>query len=225
DAVAQYLSDSEGVDPATALFAAKAAQGHIGRARALACDGQARERRQQILSVPARLADLASCLRAAREIVEVAERDAQEAVATLDKEEIADLERAWGVGSEGKGVKGGARGYKGVLKELETRQSSRHTRTVRDQLDRALVDLLAYYRDVMAVQFAESAGEPDVDLVNEEARASIERIARSTDSDSCMQRIEAIERARRALGANVAPVMAMEALTVDLRNPDLRASL
>ncbi|MEI6623808.1 MAG: DNA polymerase III subunit delta', partial [Actinomycetes bacterium] len=77
DEVARYLTESEGIDPATALFASKAAQGHVGRARALARDDQARQRRQEILSVPSKLADLASCIRAAKEIVDTAEADAQ----------------------------------------------------------------------------------------------------------------------------------------------------
>ena len=40
----------------------------------------------------------------------------------------------------------------GAMKELEDRQKSRATRLKRDALDRALLDLAAFYRDVLAVQ-------------------------------------------------------------------------
>lgn len=223
--VAAYLSATAGVDEATALFASRAAQGHVGRARALARDGDARKRRQEILSIPSKLADLRSCLEAALAIVETAKRDAAAITDPLDQKERSDLELAWGGGAEGKGVKAGVRGSKGAMKELEERQASRRTRTQRDQLDRALVDLLAYYRDVLAIQFAEQANERTADLINEEVRADIERTAHSTDPQSSMRRIEAIERARLALIANVTPLLAIEALTIDLRSPTLRASL
>ncbi len=220
--VAEFLAASEGIDEAAALFAARAAQGHVGRARALANDGSARQRRQEILSVPSKLADLGACMQAAADLVATAKADALAMTAPLDEKERADLLLAWGAGAEGKGVKGGARGVKGALKELEDRQGSRRTRAQRDQLDRALVDLLAYYRDVLAVQFYAVSGGDAIDLINDELYADIERTARATDTTATMHRIDAIERARLALEANVSPLLALEALTIDLRNPSLR---
>jgi len=41
DAVAQVRTDRDGIEPARALAAARAAQGHIGRARRLATDASA----------------------------------------------------------------------------------------------------------------------------------------------------------------------------------------
>ena len=52
-AVAQVLA-RDGVDPGRALAAARAAQGHIGRARRLATDPEAARRRDEVLAVPAR---------------------------------------------------------------------------------------------------------------------------------------------------------------------------
>ena len=42
-------------------------------------------------------------------------------------------------------------GRPGRMKELEDRQKSRATRTKRDVLDRALVDLSGFYRDVLVI--------------------------------------------------------------------------
>ena len=53
------------------------------------------------------------------------------------------------------------RGAAGALKELEDRQKSRATRLKRDALDRALLDLASFYRDVLTLQLG--AG---VDLAN-----------------------------------------------------------
>jgi DNA polymerase-3 subunit delta' len=47
------------VDPERALAAARAAQGHIGRARRLATDPEAARRRDEVLAVPARLTGIA----------------------------------------------------------------------------------------------------------------------------------------------------------------------
>lgn len=220
--VAGYLSRSEGADEATALFAARAAQGHVGRARALVRSDDARRRRQEILAVPANLPDLGACLSAAADLVATARADALAITAPLDEKETADLLLAWGEGAEGKGVRGGARGIKGAVKELEERQASRRTRTERDQLDRALVDLHAYYRDVLAVQFSHQAGRPAPELINQELQAEIERVAAAGTPASTMRRIQAIELARLELEANVTPLLSMEALTISLRNPRLR---
>lgn len=220
--VAAFLSRTDGVDEAAALFAARAAQGHVGRARALAKSDDARRRRQEILSVPSNLSDLGACLRAASDLVATARADALAITAPLDEKETADLLLAWGEGAEGKGVRGGARGVKGAVKELEERQASRRTRTERDQLDRALVDLHAYYRDVLAVQFSHQSGTPAPDLINQELQAEIERVAGMGTPASTMRRIQAIELARLELEANVTPLLSMEALTISLRNPSLR---
>ncbi len=221
--VADFLVASESVDAQTALFAAQASQGHVGRARALARDENARQRRREILSVPARLTDLRNCFASAEAMVATAKEDARAITEPLNEREKKDLLLAWGEGAEGRGVKGGARGVKGAIKELEDRQKSRSTRTQRDQLDRALLDLLGFYRDVLALQFGD-AGQSAVALINAEMRNEIARIASDSTGIETMWRIDAIERARLALDANVAPQLAIEALTIDLRRPGLRRS-
>lgn len=219
--VAAHLINEKGIHETTARFAAHAAQGHVGRAKALARDESARRRRRDVLSVPSELRDLATCMSAATSIVTAAKDDALSITAPIDERERADLLLAWGEGAEGKGLRGGVRGVKGALKELADRQKSRRTRTERDQLDRALIDLLGFYRDVLAVQLG-AVDQTDIDLVNEEMTSEVRRQADSSTAVETMWRVNAIERARLALDANVAPALAMESLTIDLRRPSLR---
>lgn len=220
--IAAHLAESEGLDEATAMFAARAAQGHVGRARALARDADARVRRQQVLAVPHALTDLQMCMKTAATLVTTAQEQAVAATQELDAAEREDFLQAWGDGAEGKGLRGAQRGVKGAMKELDDRQAKRRTRAQRDELDRVLLDLMALYRDVLAHQFGADDPNRHIELVNGEARADIVRLAQSSDPVSTMRRLDALERARLALAANVAPILAMEALTVDLRNPDLR---
>jgi DNA polymerase-3 subunit delta' len=214
--VAAFLV-SEGVDPAMAAFAARAAQGHIGRARALATDEQARLRRQEVLRIPGRLRDLPSCLAAAADLLDAASDDAKAITDPMDVREEGELLRAYGEGADGVTSARIKRLASSALKELQRTQKSRRTRAVRDQLDRALVDLIAYYRDVLVLQ----TGSP-VSLVNEELRPALESEAATSDVVRTGRRLEAVSRARLALQANVAPLLALEALTVELKDPDLR---
>lgn len=225
-AIADYLATVEGLDEATAVFAAQAAQGHVGRARALALDAGVRERRNKVLRFPSELGDLGSCLRAAQDLAETAKADAVAATESQDQKELADLAQAWGEGAEGRGVRGGARGLKSAQKELEDRQKSRRNRIERDELDRALLDLLGYYRDVIRIQVegSEGAEGSTTELINGEHRVEIEHAARTSTPGDTLGRIEAIERARQALIANVAPQLALEALAIELRSPHLRAN-
>ena len=54
-AVAELLQTRDGIEPALAAYAARVAQGHVGRARALARDEDARNRRAEVLRIPLRL--------------------------------------------------------------------------------------------------------------------------------------------------------------------------
>ncbi len=227
-AIADYLSEVEGLDEATAVFAAQAAQGHVGRARALALDAGARERRNKVLRFPSELGDLGSCLRAAQELAATAKADAVAATEAQDQQEQADLAQAWGEGAEGRGVRGGARGLKSAQKDLEDRQKSRRNRMERDELDRALLDLLGYYRDIVRIQVEgqSAGGHPDAgpELINGEHRVEIQQFATTSTPVDTLARIEAIERARQSLIANVAPQLALEVLAIELRSPHLRAN-
>jgi DNA polymerase-3 subunit delta' len=214
--VADALQRVLGVDAAMASFAARAAQGHIGRARALATDESARLRRQDVLRIPSQLRDLGACLALASDLVATVTEDAASICDPLDGQEMSALRAAYGEGSEGRGIGTVERRAKGALKALEDRQKRRRRRVVRDQLDRAIVDLIAFYRDVLVVQL--DAASP---LVNDEMRPQIERVAAESPPEDTLRRVDALERTRNLLEANVAPLLAFESLTVSLRDPSL----
>ena len=104
------------------------------------------------------------------------------------------------------------RGTAGALKELEDRQKSRATRVKRDSLDRALLDLASFYRDVLSLQFGAS-----VELVNSERSAELQSLASSSRPESTLRRLEAIMECRERLEANVNPLLAVEAMALALR--------
>ncbi|MFK4100757.1 DNA polymerase III subunit delta' [Streptomyces sp. NPDC019531] len=208
DAVADMLVRREGIEPAAAMAAARATQGHVDRARRLATDPAARERRAAVLKLPLRVEDVGGCLRAAQELVDAAADDAKQLAEAMDGKETEELKAAMGASQGGRMPRGTA----GVMKDLEDRQKRRRTRTQRDSLDLALTDLTAFYRDVLALQLGSR-----VAIANADAEDALERLARGSSPETTLRRIEAIGACREALDRNVAPLLAVEAMTMALR--------
>jgi DNA polymerase-3 subunit delta' len=208
DAVATYL-ESEGIERAMAGFAARAAQGHIGRARRLAVDAEAARRRREVLELPTQVSRIGGCFTAAANLVAAAKDEATAVTRELDGAETAALRTSIGdVG--GRGVTR-PRGASGVIADLEKRQRSRATRTQRDALDRALTDIAAFYRDVLVLQLG-----ADVDLVNADLQRTLNAVAGGSSPEATLRRIEAVLACREAIDANVAPLLAVEAMAVAL---------
>lgn len=208
DDVTDYLVRTTGADPDRAAFAARASQGHIGRARALATDDDARTRHAEVLRLPFALDDLRTCLEAAAGLVEAAKADAERHCDELDAREVDQLKQALGVGATGRRP----RNVDAAVKELEREQKLRRTRVQRDSIDRALVDVMALYRDVLVLQLGAAT-----ELVNGHIRPSIDRLAQASSPESTVRRIEAVVAAREALEANAAPLLALEAMALALR--------
>lgn len=208
-AIATLLRDRDGVPGEMAAFAARVAQGHIGRARALARHEGARLRRAEILRLPSRLTSLGACLTAAANMVEAASEEATQATGELDARERAALSEALGVGTKGARPRNAA----AALKELEDQQKARTKRVQRDALDRVLTELTTYYRDVLTLQTGARVG-----LINAELAPDITAAARRTSPEATLGRIDAILACRTALETNVAPLLAMEALMIGLHS-------
>jgi DNA polymerase-3 subunit delta' len=206
--VARYLARAEDIDMELAEFAARAAQGHIGRARALATDHDVRARHADVLQLPFDLADIGQCLDAASHLVSVAKADAERHCDALDQAEVDELRKALGAGSTGRRP----RAMDAAVKELEREQKLRRTRVQRDSIDRALIDVLALYRDVLMIQLKVAT-----DLVNEQMSSSIRQLARSSRPEATLRRMEAVVAARDALQANAAPLLALESMALALR--------
>jgi DNA polymerase-3 subunit delta' len=206
DEVAAHL-EREGVDAGVAAFAARAAQAHVGRARRLAVDEEARRRRREVLELPAQVGSVAGCFTAAANLVEATRDEAGAITGELDKRETAAMREALGETARGRAARGSA----AALSDLERRQKTRATRTQRDALDRALLDLAAFYRDVLVAQLG-----AQVDLVNVDLQRQVSKVAESTSPESTLRRIDAILACRAAIDGNVAPLLAVEAMAVAL---------
>jgi DNA polymerase-3 subunit delta' len=205
-AVAELL-EKEKFSPAMADFAARASQGHIGRARHLAKSEEARTRRQAILKISLIITDIASAFKAAQVLVEAAKAEAEEEAERRDDAEISALKEAWGQQGS-KLTQGGSK----AVKELEKEQKSRTTRMVRDYLDRALLDIATLYRDILLIQSNSLDSIINIDLMSE-----ITKIAETTTPEATLAKLEAIMSARTNLSHNAAPILTIEALMVLLK--------
>jgi DNA polymerase-3 subunit delta' len=217
DQIADQLASSVGVPAEVAIFAATVSQGHIGRARALAIDESVRQRRREVLNIPSSLATVGACFAAAAAIVDTATRDADAVVAPLDQADDEAVRLTFGEGAEG--LKSVDRTIKRELKVLEKRIKARHRRTLFDQFDRVLLDLMGYYRDVLVVQLGSG-----VELINSDVADSIRRTASADDATGTLRRVAAIREARDQLQANVYPQTVFESLFVALRDSTLVAN-
>jgi len=211
EAVARVLVERDGIDHDRALAAARAAQGHVGRARRLVTDPSAAARRAAVLQVPVQATSLGPALAVAASLVKSAEDEAKSVTEQLDEPEREALRQAFGEGSTGKGVAKAMRGVAGAMKDLEDRQKSRATRVKRDTLDGALLDLAAFYRDVLMVQYG-----ADVEVANADRIEDVRRLAAAAPPEATLRRIEAIMRCRERLTLNVAPLLAVEEMTISL---------
>ncbi|HJR37340.1 MAG TPA: DNA polymerase III subunit delta' [Nocardioidaceae bacterium] len=209
DDVAGFLVQHEGIPEGVATFAARASQGHIGRARALAKDEQTRNRRREVVSIPAGLTSLGACMNAAANLHDVTKEEAAAITAELDLVEKQDLDQSYGVVERGRRPKS----YAPALKELEKGQKLRAKRRHLDVIDRGLMDLVSVYRDAIALQ----TGAPGA-LVNEEIRGDVVKLARSSTPEQNLRRIDAVFATREhLLEFNAAPLLALEAMMVALR--------
>jgi DNA polymerase-3 subunit delta' len=103
------------------------------------------------------------------------------------------------------------RGAAGQLKDLEKRQKSRATRAQRDALDRALVDLAGFYRDVLISGLRAPVAVVHTDTAEQSAAA-----AGKWSPESALRRLEAILSCRDAIEQNVKPRIAVEAMMLSL---------
>ena len=164
-----------------------------------------------MLAIPRRLTGIGACFEAANALIAAAEAEAASATVELDTKERSEMETALGAGGTGRGASGAIRGAAGVLKDLERRQKSRATRTQRDALDRALVDLAGFYRDVLAMIL----GAPVASVHTDVAEAAAQAAARWT-AEGTLRRLEAVLACRSAIEENVKPRIAVESMMLAL---------
>jgi DNA polymerase-3 subunit delta' len=208
EAIAKVLVDTDGMTEADARWAASVSGGHVGRARRLATDGQARNRRERALGLARDAATPGRAYAAAEELVTTAEDEAKALTGERNEAETEELRTALGAGGTGKGAAGALRGAAGALKDLEKRQKSRQTRASRDALDRALIDLATYFRDALLV----SSGAGAVQANHPDMADKVAALAAYASPDRLLRCIEAVLECREALAVNVKPKFAVDAL-------------
>ncbi|WP_370037410.1 DNA polymerase III subunit delta' [Nocardioides sp.] len=210
--VADFLVRRQGVAESLASYAARASQGHIGRAKALATDEATRNRRREVVSLPARLTSIGACMQAATNLADVAKEEAEAITADLDQREKADLDRAFGYEDKGRRP----REYASALREMTDDQKRRAKRRVLDVVDRSLMDLVSVYRDAIAL-----ASRAPGQLVNEEIRPDVEEVVRTSTPELNLRRIAWVFEAReQMLEFNVPVPLALESMMVALKVPE-----
>ena len=201
DAIAGVLMEQDGLSESDAHWAASVSGGHVGRARRLATDPEARDRRARALGLARDAVTPARAYAAVEELVKAAETEADALTADRNETETEDLQIALGAG-------GTLRGAAGALRDLEKRQRSRATRAKRDALDRSLVDLATYFRDALMVAGGAATVTPSHPDMSEKVAA----LAAHSSSEGLLRCIEAVLVCREALATNVKPKFAVDAM-------------
>jgi DNA polymerase-3 subunit delta' len=206
--VAQLLIERDGIESKLAHQVAAESQSHIGMARRLATSSEARSRRRETLMAALGINSVTVAVNTAERWLDIAKKDAEALTEERDAQEKEAMLRSLGLGASDP-VPNTVRTD---LKALEESQKRRATRSVRDGLDRILVDLLSLYRDVLTVQLG--AGVP---LINQELQNQITELAKASHESETIDKLNAIAQARHRIDSNVRDLMALEALAVSLR--------
>ena len=206
--VAALLVKRDGVDPALAERAARAAHSHVGIARRLARDPAARERRLETVRFPLGLRGVTAAVMMADKLVKIATAEANSSNEERDAAEKAALLATLGAPESGTLPPA----MRSQVKQLEEDQKRRAKRSITDSLDRTLTDLLSFYRDVLIIQLGNA-----VELVNVELRSELEEFARRSTPEATLARMDAINKAReRITTTNVAPLLTIESMAASL---------
>ncbi len=205
--VARIL-EREGVEPKLALLAAAEAQSHIGMARRLATSSDARSRRRETLTSAISIKTVTDAVNTADRWLDIAKKDAEALTLERDGAEKASLLRSMGL-EAGATVPAS---LKTEVRQLEEGQKRRATRSLRDGIDRILVDLLALYRDVLALQLQTGSA-----LVNADLAAQLQDLANSSSPAKTIDKLDAIGEARHRISANVKDLLVLESLAISLR--------
>ncbi|WP_166866460.1 MULTISPECIES: DNA polymerase III subunit delta' [unclassified Salinibacterium] len=203
--VAELIARRDGVSLPEATRAAREAQAHIGMAHRLATDESARERRRRTLEIALGIRGVSGAVIGAAELLEVAGSDAKAITEQRDSEERDQALRSLGV-EPGGTVPPALRAQ---LKALDEDQKRRATRSLRDGIDRILVDLLSLYRDVLLLQLG-----VEVEPVNLAIYSDLTIAAQRSAPAQTIATLDAIAEARARIEANVAPALALEAMLV-----------
>jgi DNA polymerase-3 subunit delta' len=206
--VADLLVARDGIEPKLALQVAAEAQGHIGMALRLATSSDARARRKETLVAALQIDSIPKAMATAERWLELAKKDADALTLERDGQERANLLATLGI-PEGGTI---PQSLRADIKALEEAQKRRATRSLRDGIDRILVDLMSLYRDVLTIQL-----ESNAELVNQDLKQTLDEVAATSSSTQTITKLELMAEARVRIGANVRDLMVLESLAIALR--------
>ena len=203
--VAELIALRDGVDIDIATRAARESQSHIGMAHRLATNEDARHRRQQTIEIALGIHTVSGAVIAAAKLLELAGEDAKAITEQRDAEERESALRSLGI------EPGGTipTALRAQLRTLEEDQKRRATRSLRDGIDRIMVDLLSLYRDILLLQLDARTEPINLAIFSQLTSAS----AASTAAET-LATMDAIATARTRIDGNVAPALALEAMLI-----------
>ena len=206
-AVADLISRRDNVSLDIATRAAREAQSHIGMAHRLATNEEARRRREQTLETALSIRSVSDAVIAAGTLLAVAGDDAKAITEERDAEERESALRSLGI-EPGGTIPPALRAQ---LRTLEEDQKRRATRSLRDGIDRIMVDLLSLYRDILLLQLG-APSEP----INLAILPKLVAVSERTTPSATLATMDAIATARKRIEGNVAPALALEAMLISI---------
>lgn len=203
--VAKLLVNKEGIEPQLALEVALAAQSHVGMARRLAQSSEARTRRRDSIDTALGIDSLSKAMMAAERWLDIAKKDAETLTLERDEMERVALMATLGLGADEKVPNN----LRAEMKQLTENQKRRATRSLRDGLDRILLDLASIFRDISILQFG-----AELELVNRAHSEQLRHRGSQTSHQTSIEILDEIRIARQRLNANVRDLLALEAVAV-----------
>ena len=205
--VARLLVARHGVTEERAVECARLAQCHVGVATRLALYDDARTRRQEVVSLPLSMRGVTQAVRAADRLHRLAVDESAADAEARNDEERAQLLVSLGAPETGRVPPA----IRGAPNRMEADPKRRSRRIQIDTLDRFLIDLTTFYRDVLSVQL--DTGMP---LINVHLSDQIRGYATNTAAEQTLHTIDVISETRRRIRTNVSAQLAFEAMMVSI---------
>lgn len=206
--VARLLVERDGVEPAKAEQAARLAQAHIGMAKTLAQDESALTRREELIRLTLGARSLSEAMQNAQTLHSFAEEDSENVLEKQQERDEEKIRHSYGV-EEGEPLAGRLRvEIRAAEKASEETRKKLQTRSLRDSVDRVLLDQLALWRDIALLCF-----NVESDLIHHEQVEQLAAVSARYTCTQVLRCVEVLERARNRLAQGVTPLTVLEAVT------------
>lgn len=235
EAVANLLQLRDGATHDDALVVAQAAQSHIGLARALINDPTAAALRKHTLEALIAIRGVGDAVIAAQAFTDAdymfatenendttlkstsasvkassksKSKSAREA-AEIEAAEAMRREKMEALGLDPNGKIPAS--LRAQINSAADEEKRRKTRAQHDMIDRELMYLASFFRDVLILQTDASLA-----LINPDFRTAIVKFAETAKATQILQIFDAINEARARLKANVTPQLLLEAVLIEI---------